>query len=286
MMRYFDATAASHPRHALTFDETAAALRLARLEQLRTFHRTYYGADHAEFAFVGDFDKNALNAQLNNLFGDWKAGKGCILIPEPCHAVAATTLGLDLPGKPSAIVLMQSQFPLDESDEDYPAMVVINQILGGDPLTSRIGGRLRQKEGITYGAGTQFSAGILDRTAFLTIYTITARQNIDAVEAAIGGDLARLLNEGVSDREVQEPVADLLKLREAERNDDAALADKLGNQAYYGFTFQQTIQLEQALSDLTGAQVTAALRRHLKPDTISVFGAGSFAGQEPGGAGQ
>lgn len=286
MMRHFDATPAGHPRHVRSFDETIAAVRAARVEQAKAFHRAFYGADHAEFAFVGDFDADTLKSQLNQLFGAWKGSKGYTRIPDPYRAVEATSVKLELPDKPNAMVLMQSQLALGEDDPDYPAMVVANQILGGDPLKSRIGDRVRQQDGLTYGAGSQFNAGILDEKAALTAYAIMAPQNSAAVQSAIREEMARLLKDGVSETEVRDAVAGLLKLRETERNDDAALTNLLGNQAYYNFTLQRTIEFEQALSKLTAAQVTAALRRHLKPDAISVFAAGSFAGVGTAAAGR
>lgn len=277
LMRHFDATPADHPRHVRTFDEAISALRAAKLNQARAFHDAFYGADHAEFAFVGDFDADALKAQLNQLFGDWKGSKGYTRIPDPYQPVTAANVQLELSDKPNAMMLMQAQLPLAENEPDYPAMVVANLILGGDPLKSRIGDRVRQKDGLTYAAGSQFNAGILDQKAALMAYAIMAPQNAVAVQSAIREELARLLKDGVTDEEVRDAVAGLLKRRQTERSDDAALTRLLKDQAYYGFTLQRTADFETALSGLTGATVTAALRRHLKPETISVFTAGSLA---------
>ncbi len=277
LMRHFDQTPVDHPRHVRTFDESVAAVRAATVAQARAFHQSFYGADHAEFAFVGDFDADTLTTQLDLLYGDWKGSKGYTRIADPYRSVPATTAQLELPDKPNAMMLMQGQLPLAESDPDHPAMVVANLILGGDPLKSRIGDRVRQQDGLTYAAGSQFNAGILDQKASLMAYAIMAPQNAAAVQAAVREEVTRLLKDGVSDTEVRDAVAGLLKRRQTERSDDAALARLLKDQAYYGFTLQRTADFEKALSGLTGAQVTAALRRHLKPETFSVFTAGSFA---------
>jgi zinc protease len=278
LMRHFDATPADHPRHVRTFEESIEATRTATLDRVRSFHSSFYGADHAEFAFVGDFDAGALKAQLNSLFGDWKGKGGYTRITSPYRPVAARAEKLELPDKPNAMLLMQTELPLSEDDPDYAAMMVANLILGGDPLKSRIADRVRQQEGLTYAAGSQFNAAILDERATLVAYAIMAPQNVATVETSIREEVARMLKDGVSDAEVREAVSGLLKKRQTERSDDAVLSTMLKNQAYYGFTLQRTTDFEKALSGLTGEAVTAALRRNLKPETLSVFTAGSFAG--------
>ena len=53
------------PREAKSFDQVVEDIRGARAEQLRDFHRRFYGASHAEFGASGDFDPAALRQALD-----------------------------------------------------------------------------------------------------------------------------------------------------------------------------------------------------------------------------
>ena len=56
-------------------------------------------------------------------------------------------------------------FPMKDDDPDYPALVMGNYVFGGGSLSSRLGDRVRQKEGLSYGVGSFFSADSLDSAA-------------------------------------------------------------------------------------------------------------------------
>ena len=71
--RLIDATPENHVRHVLALPAQLAATKAVTVDEVKAFHAAYYGAEHATFAAVGDFDPVAVKAQLGKLFGDWKA---------------------------------------------------------------------------------------------------------------------------------------------------------------------------------------------------------------------
>lgn len=265
-----------HPRHVLTFDEQLEQLRAVTLDQVKQFHADFYGADHAEFSFVGDFDPDALQAQLVSLFGDWKSADGYERIPDPYHASDVVDLRLQTPDKPNSVFLFRTGFAMDQDDPDYPAMEVGTWIFGGGALKSRMGDRLRQQEGLSYGAGASYSAGILDEDASFSGYAIAAPQNEPKVRAAFSEELERLLADGITQQELDDAVAGILKARAKARNEDANILGKLDFQLYYDFTMQRAADYEAALEALTVEQVNAAMREHIDPDRISFVVAGDF----------
>ena len=69
------------------------------------------------------------------------------------------------PDKANATFLAGLAFPLKETDADYPALRLGNFMLGGSTLSSRLGNRIRQKEGLSYGVTSAFVASPRDPTA-------------------------------------------------------------------------------------------------------------------------
>lgn len=277
LSRHFNTFEKDDPRYADSFAESIAAMKAVTLAQAKDFHKEFYGADHAEFSFVGDYDSAALKVQIEKLFSDWKSQKAFARLESPYKAVATVDKTFETPDKANALVLMRSTFAMNQDNAEYPAMLIGNYILGGGSLKSRIADRIRQKDGLSYGAGSQFDAGVIDANAYLFGYAITAPENAAKVENAFREEIARILKDGVTEAEVSDAVAGYLKARESRRNDDGGVASSLGDQAFYGFTMQRVIDLEANIRKLDVAKVNAALRANLKPESLSFFAAGDFA---------
>ena len=65
--------------------------------------------------------------------------------------------------------------------------------------------------------------------------------------------------------------------RQQARAEDGTIAGMLTDQLYFGRNMQFTADLDANYAALTRDQVNAAIRKHLKPDALSVFVAGDFA---------
>jgi zinc protease len=195
--------------------------------------------------------------------------------------VAAVDERLPAPDKPNAVFMARHNVSLRVTDADYPAMVVANRIFGGGALKSRLGDRIRQKEGLSYGVGSAINAddslaGTDDAGSF-SIQAIAAPQNMGKVETAVREELAKLIADGVTAAELQDAVSGLLTEREQARANDGQVADMLQDQLFFGRTMQFTADLDAKYKALTLEQVNAAIRKYLDPAKLSTFTAGDFA---------
>jgi zinc protease len=172
---------------------------------------------------------------------------------------------------------------LNEDDRDYPALVVANRILGSGSLQSRLGIRIRQRDGLSYALGSWLSAGrwhaatqTRDQQGALDIEAIAAPQNVDRVETAIREELERFVREGVTAQELNDAVSGLQAERKQQRAEDKDLVALLSRQSAMGRTMAWEADFDARLRALTVDAVNAAIRQHLKPETLSVFAAGDF----------
>jgi len=278
---HFDPWPAGHPLHVETLDESLARLRALKREDLVAFHRDFYGTAQGEIAIVGDFDAAAVRKQLETLFAGWETKHAYAPISTRYTAVAPVNERLPAPDKPNAVFMARHNVALRVTDADYPALVVANRIFGGGALKSRLGDRIRQKEGLSYGVGSAINAddsleGKDDAGSF-SIQAIAAPQNMDKVEAAAREELTRLIADGVTADELRDAVSGLLTEREQARANDGQVAGMLQDQLFFGRTMQFTADLDSKYAALTLDQVNAAIRKHLDPAKLSAFTAGDFA---------
>jgi zinc protease len=88
LARYFDPWPVGHPLHVKTLDESVADLKALKLDDVKAFHRNFYGTANGEIAVVGDFDPVAVKAQLESLFAGWTSPKP--YAPIATHYTAVT----------------------------------------------------------------------------------------------------------------------------------------------------------------------------------------------------
>jgi zinc protease len=259
-------------RYASSFDEMVQDVNAVTLEAVRAFHARFYGAGHGEFAAVGDMD---VRQALQGAFGEWNSAAPFSRIPHPLHPVKPARLMLPTPDKQNAVMQVHQGVALSDNDADYAALMMANHLLGGGG-NSRLWKRIRETEGLSYDVRSSITWGSIEANSQWHTSAIFAPQNLPKVETAFREELARALNDGFTAQELSEGQRGLLSFRRLSRAQDGTLASALANNLYLGRTFAKSAQVDAALTSLTLAQVNAALRKYVKPDTFAAAVAGDF----------
>lgn len=267
---------AGHILYPMSFDEEAAAYKAVTLDDVKRFHADYYNGSSATGSIVGDFDAPAVKQRLNKMFDNWNAVKSFTRVANPYHDVTLKNLEFKTPDKKMAMFIAAEPIKMRDDNPDYPALVMANYILGGGFLNSRLATRIRQKEGISYGVGSQFGAPPLDDNASLTSFAIYNPDNKAKLEAAWKEEINRIINEGVTEDELKDAKSGLLQSRATARANDAGLAGLLSSNLYVGRNMQFSKQIDDKIAALTVADVNAAIKKYLSADKAIIVKAGDF----------
>lgn len=265
-----------HPFYVESFDEIIDDVNKTTLPQLKDFHTQFYGADHTQLAIVGDIDVSEVKGKLESLFGKWSSKTPFERVHQDFQKVAADSKTVQMNDKANAFFGAGLTLPMKEGDADYPAMVAANFMLGGGFLTGRVTQRLREKEGLSYGAGTVFRAPALDDGAVMLGYAMYKPENASKVEAGFNEEMARAVKDGFVDKEVKEAMPGLIQERESTRANDNELAQLLVRYLYIDRTLKFDKQLDEELAKLDGKKVSAALKAHVDPKGFWEIKAGDF----------
>ena len=114
----------------------------------------------------------------------------------------ADTIKIEAPDKANAMFFAGQNLALRDDDPDYPALLLGNFMLGGGFLNSRLVVRVRQKEGLSYGVGSQLESGIQDVSGRFTVYAIHAPQNTAKLETVVREELERARKDGFTADEI------------------------------------------------------------------------------------
>lgn len=265
-------------RYVPTFDEELERITSLTPEQLQSFHSKFYGAGTIRFVAVGSFDPDAVRTALKNGIDGWKKAPPYQRISDPYRAVKPETFLINTPDKANAFLLGAAPLKLQDTDPDYPALVIANYLLGGSP-TSRLWNRIRVQEGLSYTVGSSLDASSFEPSGSWSVYAIHAPENTQRLQTALQEELSGIFSKGFSDQEVKEAITATLNFRELGRTRDAVLAATWSNYLETGRTFAWADAMNKRLSELTAQAVNAAVKTYLNPEDLSIAIAADLAKQ-------
>jgi zinc protease len=258
-----------------TREEQLAELKKVALDDVKKFHDQFYGANYGVFAVVGPVDQAAVQKAAAELLGNWNTANAYKPIAAGYKKVAPINQKIETPDKANAQFEAGVRFRMSEDDPDYPAMLLAGYMFGG-PITSRVSDRIRNREGLSYGANARVAIPAEGDSALLSGTVSLNPVNGPKVEASFKDELAKTLREGFTAAEVAEAKKAYLESRMVSRSQDTALPALLATEEQYGRTMKWDEQLEARIRSLTPEQINAAFRKHVDPAALSIVKAGDF----------
>jgi zinc protease len=117
---------------------------------LADWHEKHYAPQNTILAISGDVHPATLIPQLRKWLAEWERSKASVMFPPgPPPATKGKVFLIDRPGSVQTTLLM-GNLAIERSDPDYPALVVLNEVLGAGSA-SRLFLNLREEKGYTYG---------------------------------------------------------------------------------------------------------------------------------------
>jgi len=264
-------------RYTPTPEEELAEIPTITLDDVRAFHRDFYGASAGELCLVGDLDPAATTALVTELFGQWKSKQPYTRVAYPFVAQAGAKIVLEAPDKENAVFRAGQQVNLSDNDADFPAMTLGNFMTGGGFLNSRLATRLRQKDGLCYNVGSMFFSSAFDQNSTYSARAIYAPQNADRVEQGFTEEITRVLKDGFTADEVSEAKSGWLQSRRMSRGNDGELAGRLTSRANEDRTMMWDQTLEDRVAALTPEEILTVMRRYIDLSKMLLIRAGDFA---------
>jgi zinc protease len=260
----------NHPFHAFPTEES---LKRITREDAVDFYQKHYRPDTTILSLVGDFDPKSVRGLLETQLSSWQdSGKPPVAnypqVPLPPKRVQLNPV---LPGKTQAITLLGFR-GIDRKDPRYYAALVLNQIVGGDTLSSRLGTEIRDRQGLTYGIYSYFQAG-LHAGPFL-IQMQTAPDDAQQAIASTIALLQEIQKKGLTSSEVAAAKRSITSEYPVGLADPNNLAQTILNNELYGLGADELRNFVNQIEAVTVEQVNQAAKELLHPDNLVVVTAG------------
>jgi zinc protease len=263
-----------HPNRKAAAEDLLAAVGNATLADVKAFHAKYYGPAHLTVAIVGDLDLKPIQAQLRRDLAGWHGGVPALSTPQAPRPDSAATQPINMPDKTSVSVILGQASGLRYSDSDALALRVGAAILGSG-FTGRLMHVVRDQEGLTYG----IYAGVDDDTYTDGDWLVGASfapELLDKGVASTRREVERWWREGITQEELAARKKDLIGSYKVGLATTGGLARTLLRTVQRGKPLSWLDDYPRAVDALTVDQVNAAIRRHLKPDSMVLVEAGTL----------
>jgi predicted Zn-dependent peptidase len=247
---------------------TAAELKAMTVDDVRSFHRTFYRPEHSILIVAGDVTPAAVLPELDKVFGTWKGdGTAGTLasVPAPKQLTKRQIYVIDKPGAAQSQIRI-GWVGIPRSTPDYAELSVMNTILGG-AFTSRLNQNLREKNQYSYGARSVFDARLGPGLFFATAGVQTDK-TAEAVREFFNEFTAML--EPIPGEELDKAKNYVAFGFPGEFETSGDLARKLEEQIVYGLPDEYFPSFVRAVTQVTNADVQKAAAKYVQPDKFAV----------------
>jgi len=264
-----------HPFHRQSGPERIAIVESLTREELVRHYEERYGGATLRLVLVGDADASRILDGLEARFGSWRAGPSGPIPAVPVPEASPGQEVVRMPDKASADVVLAEPSTLTRTDPEYVACILANSALGQSALTSRLGVRVRDTEGLTYGIHSSFSATHL-AGPFLVSLTVRPDSR-DAAVASTLDEVSRFLKEGITEKELADEKSSRAGKFKVDLASNAGIADAIDSAVYYGLGVEYLDRFPALVEAVTREEANAAFARRVHPERFTLVSAGSFA---------
>jgi zinc protease len=259
--------------HPFNVFASVESLQSITQKDVLAFYRQRYTPENTVLTLVGDFEPNQVQIQLDRGLGGWKTQKSSEppKVPEVDLPQAIQRSRVPLPGK-SQVVTFMGYPGIRRHDRRFHAAIVLNQILGGDTLSSRLGTEIRDRQGLTYGIYSYFAAGQVAGPFVIEMQT-APEDTEQAIQSAIAL-LRQLRQDGVSENELKTAKRSLINSYPVELANPDVVAHRVLMNAVDGFEVEEIREFPGKIEAISMEQINEVIQDLIHPDRLLIVSAG------------
>jgi zinc protease len=252
-------------------------------KDLRAHHRTHWLGKRCIIGVCGDVDPDAVRKLLTRKLAGWKSG----VLPKraPLTFPALGRRFGTFPADRQQVHLYLGHLGIKRKDPDYPALVVMDHILGTGPgFSNRISKRLRDELGLAYSVSADIHSSASLHPGTFTAYIGTSPEHVSTALAGFMDEIRAIQAKKVTKSELELAKSYLLGsfvlgFERASRRANYLVASEV-----QAFPADELTRLPEKFAAVTAQDVRRVARAHLFPDACCVAASGPLTQKALAGA--
>ncbi len=265
-----------NPFHQIPAEKLIGRIETISVDDIRDFHQKLYGASTMILAVVGDVEADGLRALIEENLGDWRgAAPSEINLAETQLKSAMEREMVPMEDKPNADIVIGHASRLRRANSDYLAARIANNALGQSTLSSRLGLKVRDEMGLTYGINSSFAETGIGDGPFVVTVTV-APQNIDLAIDATMGIVGDYISNGIRDEELKDEQSSMIGSFKISLATNGGMASQIAGTELFGLGVKYLDEFPALVSAITQSEVNDAIRKYIHPEAATTVIAGTI----------
>jgi len=265
-----------HPYHRPADGDSATTAALDSTSVRRFYDQTFV-PERAKFVVVGDVTAPEMRTLLSRRFSGWTRGATArtmaAVTAKPVDNASVKIFLVDKPGAAQSVLYLGAP-GAERLSPDYPALMVMNTLLGGS-FSSRLNANLRETKGYTYGISSRFTWAPLPGPFVISSGVRTGVTDSALVE--IFKELALLRDVAVDATELERAKAYVALGVPQRLETNAQVAAQLVDLGAYGLPLTSLGDFVAKAGQVTAADVQRVARQRVPAGTATLVVVGDVA---------
>ena len=242
-------------------------------DDLVAFHEKYFRPNNVILGVLGDFNADEMLVKLKETFKEWEPTE--IDFPEKP----------EIPGTGDGRIALVTKDDVNQTNirmghmgwvrknEDYPALVVMCEILGAGGFSSRLMNSIRVQKGLAYVIGNNYGAGYDVPGVFLIACGTKSESTVAAIQAILE-EVEKMKAEEVTDEELKRAIDGFMNSSVFDYDTRSEILGRALRYEYYDYPQNFVEQLMAGIREVTKAEVKRVANEYLHPDKFMLLAVG------------
>ncbi|AWK07473.1 insulinase family protein [Flavobacterium crocinum] len=264
----------NNPNYSLSVEENIENIKKATLEEVKAFHKKYFGTASMRLVIVGDTDGANLNSSLKKSFKNWNGGVSEKLKFEEASKSNSKAEVVTIPEKPSAELFIGQFTGLKRADVDYIPFYIGNYTLGAG-FAGRLMQTVRDNDGLTY----NISSGIGGNIETGGYWYVNASFNPNLFQKGLDATMVQVnkwVKDGITKEELENKKTNLIGSFKVGMSTTSGMARTILNFIERGLEPNYIDQYPKDIEKATLQQVNDAIKKYVKLDKMIIIKSGSL----------
>ena len=254
-----------HP-YARSIRGTAETVQAIQADDLRDWMSRALARDNIGITAVGDITPERLSRLLEKTLAD---------LPENANVAIPEATSFQAPGRVEVIdypnpqsVVQFGHGGLSRDDPDFIAAYVMNHVLGGSVLISRLGEEVREKRGLAYSIYSYLH--LFEHADLFSGYLATGNASVGEALKQVRLEIDRMQKEGVSQEELDNAKTYLIGSYPLRFDSSEKIVSQLSYMQREGLGIDYIDNRNSLIESVTRDDVLRVARRFLDPEKLLV----------------
>ena len=241
-------------------------------DDLVAFYQKSFHPNNVILGVVGDFNSETMLAKIQDAFKGWEPAE--INLPEKPKIPETYGKKVALVNKDDVnqTNIRMGHIGWLRKNEDYPALVVMSQILGIG-FSSRLINSIRVEKGLAYSVGNNYGAGYDAPGVFLIACGTKSETTVTAIEAILA-EVEKMQAEEVTDDELKQAIDGFMNSSVFDYDTKGEILSRALRYEYHEYPQDFVEQLMAGIREVTKADVKRVAAEYLHPDKFTLIAVG------------